>query len=554
MARIDALMHAMLTESCAFFASELLSGPPERPYCGRMLIAEHHEDWSELVNAHDRVCVNAPRDHGKSHFFTFAYPIWQAWRHPGRRGYIFSASQDQASDILDRIKVEVESNPRLSFLLPKTKKLWGRRAIRLANGHEIVAKGFGTRVRGGHPIWIACDDILNDDAAYSALVRTKATDYFFNAVENMLVPGGQMVVVGTPFHADDLYSEIERNPEYRFRRYTACVEDDACSQPLWPERYPSSWLQKKRRIVGPIRFAREFLCQPMSDDMSLFPARLFRGDPVEQYNITLGMPLAYWLDKGVQPFIGVDFALSSNVGADYTVVWVMGVDAVGCRWIIDIERHKGLPYHEQESLLVALGRKYEPGIMTLEDNQMQRIWGDELIRKTDLPISKHRTGIEKHQLERGLPSLRILLENRKFRIPRGDARSVALTDVWISEMRNHTFQDGRVTSVGAHDDTAMACWICDQGIRRGAFSMSFGPGDSAGTAAGYFEDIESIDDNAAREAAPNKQASAAEPVEAAQDGPKLITLDTEDADAGRLGVADQRMPAWVPTPGGWGRY
>jgi hypothetical protein len=41
-------------------------------------------------------------------------------------------------------------------------------------------------------------------------------------------------------------------------------------------------------------------------------------------------------------------------------------------------------------------------------------------------------------------------------------------------MRNITFQEGKVVSVGTHDDLAMACWICDQAIRAGGFSFDFG--------------------------------------------------------------------------------
>ena len=113
--------------------------------------------------------------------------------------------------------------------------------------------------------------------------------------------------------------------------------------------------------------------------------------------------------------------------------------------------------------------------MFLESNQMQAIFGQELRADTDLPIKEfHTTGLAKHSLERGLPSLRTLLENGKFRIPRGDARSVELTDLWITELNQFLFDKGRVQSIGAHDDVAMACWICDQACRTGAsFSASF---------------------------------------------------------------------------------
>ena len=41
-------------------------------------------------------------------------------------------------------------------------------------------------------------------------------------------------------------------------------------------------------------------------------------------------------------------------------------------------------------------------------------------------------------------------------------------------MRAFTFQDGKLQSVGTHDDTVMGCWICDQAIRAGGFSFDFG--------------------------------------------------------------------------------
>ncbi len=124
-----------------------------------------------------------------------------------------------------------------------------------------------------------------------------------------------------------------------------------------------------------------------------------------------------------------------------------------------------------------LGKKYHVGLMLIEANQMQKIFGQELKRKTDLPVQEFITGVQKHALDKGVPSLRILLENQKFRIPRGDARSVELTDIWINEMRSCTILQGKVECVGAHDDMIMACWIADQAVRMGTFSYTFGEED-----------------------------------------------------------------------------
>lgn len=121
-----------------------------------------------------------------------------------------------------------------------------------------------------------------------------------------------------------------------------------------------------------------------------------------------------------------------------------------------------------------MGRRYEPALIFLESNQMQRIFGDELIRLTDLPIKEFITGVQKNSLDKGVPSLRVLLENKKFRIPRGDKRSVELTEIWVDEMRSFTWAEGKLQSVGGHDDMVMGCWICDQAIRHGGFEFTFG--------------------------------------------------------------------------------
>lgn len=487
----------MLRASVAFFASSILQGPLEAPYNGRWVAAEHHQAWDTLVTTKRRLCVLAPRDHGKSWFFSLAYPIWQAAFHPRGRGYIFSATLVQAQRILADIKDEIESNPQLAWLLPSSKKTggrttWSSSSITLANGHKIYARGYGSKVRGAHPDWIVVDDGLNDEDGYSPVIRRKHIDYFYTAITNMIVPGGQIVVVGTPFHGEDLYADLSTNPQYTFRSFPAL--DASTTKPLWALRYSKSSLADKASEIGPVRFTREFLCQPISDNMSLFPERLFKGDPIEQPMVCLGWSRKRWIEEiGIVSFyVGCDFAISSSTGADHTVIFVVGVDGVGNRWVVDIVRKKGLEYQHQLALINAVGRRYQPDLMYLESNQMQRIFGDELIRTTDLPIrkfittgqgktsqaKKHPSGntvsSNKNSLEGGVPRLRVMFENKKWRIPRGDARSVEMTDIWIAEMRNFTWLDGKLQGVGSHDDTVMACWIVDSAIRDSGFGFSTG--------------------------------------------------------------------------------
>lgn len=485
-----ALEAEMQRSSVAYFAARNLSGPPEAPYNGRFIVGDHHLEWDELAGE-ERVCVLAPRDHGKSFFWNKAFPIWKAaYGKPGQIGYVFSVNQDKANEMLQILVEELTSNPRLSWLTPVDwERRWSKRRIRLTTGVEIRARGFGVKVRGGHPHWIINDDILSDENIYSETIRSKAIDYYLSAITNMVIPGGQIVTVGTPMHQADLYAHLRDAGIYRMWEKPAI--NAATGKALWPGRYNEALLARKKQEIGSVRFTREFLVRPMSDDMSLFPSHLFDGEPFRQRTTKMGMPLAYWRALGIRGFyIGVDIALSAETGADYFVIFVLGKDNDGNRWIVDIYRAKGLAFARQLDLIVEYSHRYEANLVFVEANQAQRVWGDELIRTTDIPIKKFTTigkgkgagktmsqTSNKNDLEKGVPSLRPLLENKKWRCPQGDRESVEKARVWIAEMNAFSWINGKVQGVGSHDDTVMAAWIAEQAVRRGGFSASFGDGE-----------------------------------------------------------------------------
>lgn len=459
---------------------------------GLQVVYPLHVPGNENYVANDIVNHN-------SHFFTLAYPIWMADKHPNSKGFIFSGSQPQADMILQKIIHEIETNPKLAHLCPpeKGRKMWSTKQIRLLNGSEIYARGYGTKVRGVHPAWIVCDDILNDNDAHSEAVRAKNIDYFFNAVRPTLIPSGQLIVIGTPFHKRDLYGDLSGKPEYHFARFPAVIDSGkATERPLWPEYFSAVTLRAMRSEMGNIRFAREMMCSPVTDDSSLFPMSMFLADGVMQLGARLGAPRQFWTQFGVKNvFMGVDFGLSATVGSDYTVVWTMGVDEHGNRWILDIQRETGLSFGAQKALINDVARKYRPGLIFLEANQAQRIFGETLIQETDLPIKLFHTGDAKHSLEEGVPGLAVLLENRKVRIPRGDEASIEMTDKWIEEMRSMSF-NGRVMSTGEHDDMVMAFWICNNAILKGNFTFAFGeqPEDT-GTMEDVLKELMGTDDD-----------------------------------------------------------
>ena len=493
-AALNIVRRRMMQSYLPMYASEILRGPPE--YKNEFILGRHHLDWGDCVQNSRRILALAARDHGKSHFFCFAYPIWMAHvQAPGRIGYIFSATDQQAREHLDKIRKEIlgggdhgPTNKYLSNLLPLKKD--SGRVIRFANGSEIRARGFGSRVRGGHPYWVVCDDILNDDHIWSETVRTKAIDYYLSAIEPMVVPGGQVVIVGTPFHANDLYSVLSKSEVYSKMKHPAIFED----KPLWPERYDASALSIRKKVLGsPLRWSREYLCEPIDDDSSLFPSHLFDAEGIK-LSYGAGMPSSHWKDLGYSIFIGVDLALSASASADYFVAFVLAVDPeTEDRWVVDIYRDKGMGYQKQVDVIIGLAKDYDAQFIFVEANQYQRVISDMVVKTSDVPIkafyttgrskrqvSNERRGMSgtysanKNSLDRGVPGLRMLFENKKIHMP-WDESTREKINVWVSEMQSFAFSKGKLRGVGAHDDTVLAFWMADQAARiGGSFKLDFG--------------------------------------------------------------------------------
>jgi Intein splicing domain/LAGLIDADG-like domain len=454
-------------------------------------------------------------------FWTMAYPIWMAgWVAPGQEGYIFSATQVQASALLAKVREELLTNPRLAHLVPYTRdRKWSSKQLTLRNGSVIKARGFDTKIRGGHPRWCVCDDILNDEDMYSETVRRRNTEYFLSAIANMMHPDAQLIVVGTPFHFKDLYGVLAdrehveaiarelgvekaelSNYVFECRKYPA--RDPETGELLFPERYNEKRLAMKRiEMKTAARFAREFLVNPMSDEASLFPERLFQ-QPGMRLPYVLGLGWEFWEKRGCLRYSGVDIAMSAETGGDFFVIFTVAVDKMGSRWLANIRRAKGLPFHEQIELIKDEYYLLRPSVIHIEANQAQRVWTDEVQRTTSIPVRRFFTlgiggrqpknpwkkgatnvSVNKHHLDRGVPSIRMSLETAKWRIPRGDANSIELTDHWIGEMGQIGWIDGKVQTAGEHDDVVMACWMASTAVDMGGANFFEFTGEAAKPAA-----------------------------------------------------------------------
>lgn len=436
----------------------------------------HHLEWGDLVHRYNKLCIEAARDHGKSFYFSNAYAVWQLYRYAkpkstvfsarptkanSNRGYLFSFSLQQSVDLMEILKGTIESNDILKDrLFPDSggrgAGAWASTNIVCKNGARLTCKGFGSSVRGAHPYWIIVDDGLKDNVIYSQLQRQKSIDYFHSVIMNMLVPGGQIIVVGTPFHASDLYGDLKSKKGWFVIEYPAIFPDGKI---LWPQRWSFFDLMDKRNTQGNIIFSRENLCRPITNEASIFPLKVLERSLLRMENYTLVRNRDDFPIKFNKVVTGCDFAISANVGSDYTVFTTWGVDdETGERWLLNFYREKGKTFHEQMQVLKGINARFRPDSMVMEQNTFQQIFVQES-DKQGLPVIGHTTGIDKYDLKTGWPGLAIDFERGKIHIPIGDVYSQNVKDLIFSDLGSVAFTDKGLESVGEHDDISSSFWL-----------------------------------------------------------------------------------------------
>jgi hypothetical protein len=375
--------------------------------------------------------------------------------------------------------------PELSHLVPSPDDFkrdprvrLNRQDVRLNNGSRIRAVGYGKKIRGRHPKYIVLDDVLNDEDMFSETTRRKNIEYYKSAIVNMATPDGQVINVGTPYHAADLWGWLRKNPAYVFKRYPGIIKDLKTGEEkaLFTWRWTLAALKMKKIEIGSVAFTREILCQPISDDLSIFPSYLF--PPLFDDHLKMRPTLAEIRARGWTTYMGIDIARSANVGADYFVIFVIAADGDGVHYLVDIRRSKGFEFRKQLDEIKIAASMYDPALIFIESNAMQQVYTDEMRRTTDLPVKEFVTlATNKYPLDRGIPGLRILLENGKFVIPRGCPLSRKLSDIWIDEATQFGFVDGKLQGAGEHDDCVMAWWFACEAKKAGGFSFAFGDED-----------------------------------------------------------------------------
>ena len=261
-----------------------------REVLGYSLLREYpHLSWcNELDQRHPRSLWLEPRYTYKSSVFTKSYSLWRLLENPNLRILIVNATAENAEAFLSEIVghllrnhnfLEVHQAVHNTFPLDpraaKTKSFILHTRTQNFSEPSIGTVGALGNLVSSHYDLIIVDDLCNEDDRESPSIRGKKKRWFKDLV-SVLSPDGELVIVGTHWHFDDVYSYIknELNPQlpdnakYYVQSESCYLDDD--STPRFPNILSAEKLRNLRIEKDIIQFSCQYLNRPIPTEHQIF--------------------------------------------------------------------------------------------------------------------------------------------------------------------------------------------------------------------------------------------------------------------------------------------
>jgi len=370
----------------------------------------------ELATIHKQLCnfvqysrkqyllIEMPRGHLKSTLVTVGYSLQRILKDVNTRILIANATAPMAQAFLGQIKNHLERNKTIhkywEDLSQKTDK-WRDDLVTFRNSKaykakeaNLIAYGLGGSLVSQHYDVIILDDPHNRENT-GTKDRIDKVKLQYKDLLDLLEPGGKFIVIGTRWHDDDLYGDLE-DPEGpnsgQFEIFKArAIEDGVIEKQeggsyqitqgniLWPEKYSKDILNNLLEQKGIYEFSCQYQNQPVDRENAVFKRSWFKY--YEKTDLR---------NRLMNTFTAIDPAISLKERADYTVIITIGVDIFKNIYVLEIKRDRYTEYQMVEEVMDTY-RTYKPKDIVMETVAFQKTLQNYLVdiskkRKSYLPI------------------------------------------------------------------------------------------------------------------------------------------------------------------------
>lgn len=334
--------------------------------------------WLEHDEPPRRRLLMAFRGCGKSTLVGL-YCAWKLYRNPAARILVLAADQALAGRMVAHVRRILERHPLCAALLPDKPDSWGAdRFTVLRPGAlrepSMLAQGLLGNITGSRADLIICDDVEVAGNCDTDWKREELRERLAET-EFVLVPGGSILYVGTPHTEASLYRKGDAFLRGYRRLEIPILSRGGAS--AWPERFPPDAIAALRERVGPLRFSRQMLLQPVAAEAArLDPALLIPYAEEPEYREANGTAQLWLLGRRMVSGGGFwDPAYGrADARGDGSVLAATYGDAEGNQylhrvaWITHRPDHPGDPATQQCRQVAALARDLHLPVLRVETN------------------------------------------------------------------------------------------------------------------------------------------------------------------------------------------
>jgi len=357
-------------------------------------LAKHITDYSNK-----QINIIAPRGHAKSSIVGGILPMHHLMFGEGKKLIVLcSRTQDHAVKLLGLIKDTLDYSESMRQLFgywgSHSAKSWAKTEIELKDGSMVLCKGTGQQLRGikignQRPTLIIVDDPEDENNTKTAEAMESNLRWLLqSAVPSVDPRKGRLIIIGTPQHERCMVETLKEMKGWKNLEYKPDMNKGVA---LWEDWWSIKKLKEKMAELESINrlsvFYREYMCEIVGDEDQLFKAddfRWYKGevhlDSQRQAYINMTEPEQRQIPINI--FTGVDPASSTKQTADYSVIFNIGVDADGNRYVLPYYRKRATPLNLAEAIVDNF-RKYRSQKTRIESVGYQEMLREYVIKRCE---------------------------------------------------------------------------------------------------------------------------------------------------------------------------
>jgi predicted phage terminase large subunit-like protein len=377
MKNVEKIIKIMSYLSPASFASHVSGGSWLFPKHLKLI---NREITKTIKKGNGRLILNMPPRHGKSEFISKYLPAWYLINNPDKRVILTTYETSFATHWGRYVRNIISDYGKIFGIeLDSSSKSVSDFHIEGHNG-SMVCVGAGGSITGrGADLIIIDDPHKNAAEANSTVIRNNIWEWFRSTVYTRLEPNGNIIIIMTRWHEDDLCGRIMNSDDsenWNIIELKAIAEEGDIlkrkpGQALWNSRYSKRKLNEIKNSIGNYWFSALYQQSPSISEGSIFQRNNFKYFSISDDKYILhSEPQKVFLKNRLPVFCTVDLAATVSEMSDYTVIITYSVTSDNQILILDIIREK-FETNKHFSIILNHFHKWQPILIGIESVQYQ---------------------------------------------------------------------------------------------------------------------------------------------------------------------------------------